>query len=259
MRVVKKGRQSRTPLDPRLVILVVFSYAIWLFLAGDLARTAGVIAGFTLLLFIFVGDFSVLMRRLLGGLPSVVLIILLIWLLVPVSGEAWFTILGRDFTSAGFLRGATLGIRFLGLFLGSLFLYAVARPQNLAYALTWFLRPLRIVGLPIRQLEYVFWIVFRTIPVLSFEAITLKYAQQSRGAAFSGGLRKRLKAAISTIIPVFAAGIRRTDQFALALQARGFNPRHTSPNDKQSALGLVDGIVFLLLLSGWAVVCVSLF
>ncbi len=259
MRNDSRSGNPRRVLDTRIAILLVFSYALWLFLSVDLRPTAGLVTGFLLFALILVRERTELLRRLILGLPSVLLMIVLIWLLVPIPGREWFQFWGREFTRESLVRGATLGIRFLGLYLGSLLLYAVSNPGSLARAITWYLSPVRLAGISLRPLEYVLWVAFRTIPVLTTEAVAIKYAQRARGATMGGGITNRMRSIVSTIIPVFAAAIRRSDQFALALRARGFDPYRMTPHRNHGVFRLPDGIVFLLVLIGWTLVFVSPF
>jgi energy-coupling factor transport system permease protein len=101
---------------------------------------------------------------------------------------------------------------FLGA--GILFL-SVTRIEEFAYALT-------RLGMPYR-VGFTMTMAFRLVPVFVDAAVTVVQAQRCRGLDFDrGGLWARTRRYVPVIVPVFMGALRRADQMAMTLDARGF-------------------------------------
>jgi energy-coupling factor transport system permease protein len=101
---------------------------------------------------------------------------------------------------------------FLGA--GILFL-SVTRIEEFAYALT-------RLGVPYK-LGFTMTMAFRLVPVFVDSAATVVQAQRCRGLDFERGSPwQRLRRYVPVMVPVFMGALRRADQMAMALEARGF-------------------------------------
>ncbi|MGH7787153.1 MAG: energy-coupling factor transporter transmembrane component T family protein [Candidatus Binatia bacterium] len=109
----------------------------------------------------------------------------------------------------------------LNLFLGAGILFlSVTRIEEFAYAL-------HRLGLPYK-VGFTMTMAFRLVPVFVDAAATVVQAQRCRGLAFErGSLWQRLRRYVPVIVPVFMGGLRRADQMAMALDARGFQSGRT--------------------------------
>jgi energy-coupling factor transport system permease protein len=66
-------------------------------------------------------------------------------------------------------------------------------------------------------------LAFRLAPLFIESAITVVDAQRLRGYDFeAGGLLQRMRKYVAVVIPVFMAALRRANNMAMALEARGF-------------------------------------
>jgi len=102
----------------------------------------------------------------------------------------------------------------LFLLAGTLFL-STTRIEDFAFALT-------RVGVPY-ALGFTMTLSFRLVPVLVDAAATVVQAQRSRGLDFQrGSLWQRVRRYVPVMVPVFMGVLRRADQMAMALDARGF-------------------------------------
>lgn len=104
----------------------------------------------------------------------------------------------------------------LELFLGAGVLFlSTTRIEDFAYALT-------RLGVPYR-VGFTMTMAFRLVPVFVDAATTVVQAQRCRGLDFErGGLWQRVRRYVPVIVPVFMGALRRADQMAMALDARGF-------------------------------------
>jgi energy-coupling factor transport system permease protein len=104
----------------------------------------------------------------------------------------------------------------LELFLGAGILFlSTTRIEDFAYALT-------RLGMPY-TVGFTMTMAFRLVPVFVDAATTVVQAQRCRGLDFErGGLWQRVRRYVPVMVPVFMGALRRADQMAMALDARGF-------------------------------------
>jgi len=122
----------------------------------------------------------------------------------------------------------------LAVFLASgIFFLSTTRVEELAYALN-------RVGIPYK-IGFTMTLAFRLVPAFLDAAFTVVQAQRCRGLDFDrGGLWQRLRRYIPVIVPVFMGGLRRADNMAMALEARGFQMRRTRTMLQTIHFGLAD-------------------
>ena len=142
---------------------------------------------------------------------------LLIWTssTVPTIGRRCSS--GARSTSASTAPWFGLGMALkLELFLGAGILFlSTTRIEEFAYALT-------RLGMPYK-VGFTMTMAFRLVPVFVDAATTVVQAQRCRGLDFErGGLWQRVRRYVPVMVPVFMGALRRADQMAMALDARGF-------------------------------------
>jgi energy-coupling factor transporter transmembrane protein EcfT len=121
----------------------------------------------------------------------------------------------------------------------------ITKASELVCGLEWLLKPLKWVGLPAHDLALMVSLALRFVPVLIEEFQCVKAAQISRGAVFNQGSPvTRTIALASLIIPVLSGTIRRADDLATAMQARGYIPGRTA-TFVELRLSLADAIALL--------------
>ena len=83
--------------------------------------------------------------------------------------------------------------------------------------------PLRLFGVPTRDVSLVMSIALQFIPVFFSDIDRIRKAQTARGADFTGGsLRDKAEAAFAIVIPAFISAFRRADELSDAIEARGY-------------------------------------
>lgn len=118
---------------------------------------------------------------------------------------------------------------------GILFL-SVTRIEELAYAL-------HRLGVPYK-LGFTMSLAFRLVPVFLDAASTVVQAQRCRGLDFDrGGPWTRLRRYIPVIVPVFMGALRRADNMAMALEARGFQSTRRRTALQRYSFGARDALV----------------
>lgn len=212
-------------LDPRTKILLVTGLMIVLFFIRSFAGF-GLFAVFLLCLFLL-GEIP-LGYALRGLRPVVFLLLLTVVLNTFFSGAGpgpELFRLGPLIATAGGLRtGLFVGLRLLLLVTATSLLTFTTSPVELTDGLERLLRPLRRVGVPAHELAMMMTISLRFIPTLLEETEKIMKAQMARGAEFSRGpVLHRARALVPVLVPLMLSAFRRSEELALAMEARCYH------------------------------------
>jgi energy-coupling factor transport system permease protein len=209
-------------LDPRSKLFGLLIFLVAAFAAGSLVQLA-ILLIFLLLLFI-VSRFSMtrVFRNMLIFAPLFIITFAIHFLGHP--GQALFEIpiLRLVATVEGLLAGVLFTLRMIGLILILGLFMALIAPQDLTDSLEKLARPLARLGLPVSQGALTISIALRFVPILAAEADRIRRAQASRGAPLEGVAIFRLHRLAPLLLPLFAGALKRADDLALALEARGY-------------------------------------
>jgi energy-coupling factor transport system permease protein len=109
------------------------------------------------------------------------------------------------------------------LYIFALLLITTTTSIALIEGLTALLAPLRWLRLPVDDFALMVLIALRFIPTLIDEVEQLIKAQMSRGADYThGSLRERVQSMIALFVPLMQGILRRAEELATALEARGY-------------------------------------
>lgn len=98
---------------------------------------------------------------------------------------------------------------------------ATTTPTEMTKGIEKLISPLRIIGVPAKDVATILGISLQFVPIFMEEADRIKKAQMARGASFDGGsLLERAKAVLPLVVPVFVAAFRRADELSTAMEAR---------------------------------------
>jgi energy-coupling factor transporter transmembrane protein EcfT len=92
------------------------------------------------------------------------------------------------------------------------------------------LRPFKYIGIPTQDIAVMVSMALRFVPTLLEEFDRIRLAQTARGADVKTGTpAQRVKAAASMTLPLMMSAMRRADELADAMEARGYHsgPRTT--------------------------------
>lgn len=96
------------------------------------------------------------------------------------------------------------------------------------------------LGLPF-PVGFAFSTALRLVPTFVGAGVTIIEAQKSRGLDVeSGSLLTRMRKHLPLMVPVFAAALRSTNQFAMALESKGFGARPRRSDYLQLRFALRD-------------------
>ncbi len=210
-------------LDPRVRVLT----SIWLMILCFSITTPWQVAlSFIMLVLAFSTNGFTLKStgRILLPFSIFLLILTLVNMLFYKQGTIVFELGPIAITDKGIELSLLYSYRLGIMFMLGAFLIKTTTQTEISDSFESLLSPLKVIGVPVREIALVFSLSLRFIPTLTDEAKQLKEAQLSRGASLnSGNIFTRLSALIANIVPIFAGAIRHADALSLALEARGWN------------------------------------
>ena len=134
---------------------------------------------------------------------------------------------------SGLVAGGMLLLRFFALILALSLASFCTSSSELIQGVSSLLSPLNKLKIRTMDLVMVMQITLRFVPILAQTAERIAKAQASRGAEWGGktkGLFNRVKQIVPLLVPLFVISLRRSENLALAMDARayGFLEHRTS-------------------------------
>ncbi len=137
-------------------------------------------------------------------------------------GQTLVTWGGISVTVEGLALGATQVYRICLLVIVASLLTYTTSPTQLAHGLEAVFGPLERLHFPVREIALVLTIALRFVPTFFAEIEIISKAQQARGADLTGGPLRRLRRLVPIFVPIFVSALRRAEDLATAMDARGF-------------------------------------
>ncbi len=126
-------------------------------------------------------------------------------------------------TWTGASKGTLVASQLFLTILFSSLMTLTTSPLQMVHGLEKIIAPLKKFRVPVEDLSMMMMLAIKFIPILQQEADRIIKAQSARGVDFtSGGLKERAKNMLPILTPLFNAVLRRADDLALALMARGY-------------------------------------
>ena len=132
-----------------------------------------------------------------------------------------FEVFGFAVTEGALWMAAFYSLRFILLIAVLSLVTLTSSPSDIAEAVTSPLRIFETIRMPVYDATLVLFMALRFVPILYDEITAIRYAQIVRGMSFAGSFVHRIRASTALVLPVFLATIRRADDLALAIEARG--------------------------------------
>lgn len=209
-------------LDPRTKIIGTMVFIISLFLSRSVIAY-GII---TICLIAIIALSKVPFSFIIKGLkPVLFLLIFSVGLNIfftpgdPLIKWGFFTI-----TKEGVIFAAFIAVRLIYLIIGSSLLSLMTLPMDFTDGLERLFSPLKILRVPVHEIAMMMSIALRFIPILTEELEKIMKAQAARGADFNRGtLKEKMKSLVPIIVPLFVSAIRRSNDLAMAMEARCYH------------------------------------
>jgi len=130
----------------------------------------------------------------------------------------WMIISSASLESMG-----TIAIRMIAIVLLLILYTSLSDVSDLTHGVDGLLRPFQRLGFPAHEVALIFVVAFRFVPLLGQEMERLLKAQAARGGEFSRGWGiRRIRQTIPLFVPLFVAALRRSEELAVAMEARGY-------------------------------------
>ena len=130
---------------------------------------------------------------------------------------------------------------------GTSLLTLTTPPIALTDGMARLMRPLKYIRIPADDIAMMISITLRFIPSFADEAEKIMKAQRARGATFGGkGISGKARAMIPITVPLFAGALRRSEELALAMDARCYGKGARRPRNK-TCFGKVDAVIFAVM------------
>lgn len=233
-------------LDPRVKLILVFSYILAVFLPDNWLGLALAVV----LLIAVVGLSKIPTKVLLKGLKPVIPLLLFTSLIniFYVQGNILFEFWIFKITAEGIYTAIFIAVRILCLIAaGSLLTYTTS-PTSLTDGLERVMSPLKILRVPVHEIAMMMTIALRFIPTLIEETDKIMAAQKARGADMeSGNLLQRVKALIPILVPLFVSSFRRAYDLATAMECRCYHGGEGRTRLKQFRMKIADYIAVVIL------------
>lgn len=125
----------------------------------------------------------------------------------------------------GLLQVGHVLLRLVLMIALTIVLTSTTTPMDLTYAIEWFLAPLKLFKFPTQIVSLTISLALRFIPTLLNESFRIMNAQKSRGVDYNKGfLSAKIKSLTTLIIPLLISCFSRSDELAIAMDARGYDP-----------------------------------
>ena len=227
-------------LDPRVKIILTFSYIILLFAAKG-------IVGYTIMLAVLctvVGISGIKVRVVLRSMKPLLFIIAFTAILnmFYTPGEELWRFWIFRITREGIETAVFMALRIAMLIAGTFVLLTyTTSPIMLTDGIESLLRPLQKLHLPVHELAMMMTIALRFIPTLIEETDKIISAQKARGADFeTGNLLQRAKALVPILVPLFVSAFRRADELAIAMECRCYRGGESRTRLKELRMTRLD-------------------
>ncbi len=172
--------------------------------------------------------------------------LMFVFYLFMTPGQPLVSAWGLTVTVEGLQVGAVQVYRICIVVALSALLTYTTSPSQIAQGTEAMLGPLARLGLAVRDISLVLTIALRFVPTFVDEIETIRRAQRARGADPSvGGPLRRLRSLVPVFVPVFVTAVRRAEELATAMDARGFRSSPHPTHMTQLRLGRAELVAAL--------------
>lgn len=249
-------------IDSRIKLIALVVLLVSVFLSyGSAYMNLVVYGGIFVLLFLLTlfGKTSfLLLFRSLKGLWVMILFLLILNIFLPSASASesmvLFTLFGVEVHLSTILNVSYILLRLILVLMMTNIFTSTTKPMEMTYALEWLFYPLSLVRFPVHKLAMTISLALRFIPYLFDKTNQIMKAQASRGVDYrQGKFKDKIRAIVSTIIPLFLSSFQVSGELADAMEARGYDPDAKRTRYRAYRWSLKDtlsALVVLLFLGG---------
>ncbi len=212
------NNSSLTKIDSKIKLMMAFIMIILSFINFNVWVYAGYFA--FILIITLIGKLSLKpLASFFKSMWLVICFVLLINIAINVSSGSEFL----PGVAGGTIDTVYIILRLLNILLISNLLTSTTKPNELTYAIEFYISPLKVFKIDVHEVALMMSIAIRFIPTLMEETDKIKKAQTSRGAVFERGkYSDRIKSTISLIVPLFTSCFEKSEDLAEAMLIKGY-------------------------------------
>lgn len=241
-------------IDARIKLFILIILMVVIFLNYGTFISTFIIDGIILLMLFIICILSkIKISEIFSSLKFVwftLLIVLLINILVPHNNYSYVLLENGDFKIylESIFQSIRIFLRIFMLLITTLILTSTTKSMDIAFAISWYLTPLKLIKFPVDDISMVMSLTLRFIPLILEETQKIKKAQESRGVFFDrGNIFKRIKNYVSLIIPLLISSFSRSTEMADAMEIRGYVPNQKRTRYEVHKFGVNDIISILVM------------
>lgn len=209
-------------MDPRSKLLVTILFILAIFLANN-SITYAIVTIFCFLAVVATGLNAKVFWDGVKPLIGLIFFTSLLQLFFMTGGHIYWNWWIFSLSSYGLINAIYIFIRFTLIILISTVMTVTTMPLEIADAMEWLLKPLKLFKVPVDKIALVISIALRFVPTLFDETFKIMNAQRSRGADFNdGGLIQRAKAITPILVPLFIQSLETAIDLSTAMESRGY-------------------------------------
>lgn len=149
----------------------------------------------------------------------------------------------------GLLNTLMVLLRLIMMIALTLILTSTTKPLEITFSFEFFMYPLKFINFPVSAIAMTMSLALRFIPTLLEEANKIMKAQKSRGVEYNRGfITTKVKSIISLIVPLLVSCFSISNDLALAMDARGYDPYAKRSRYHIYKFGLRDLIAIIVIL-----------
>ena len=157
-----------------------------------------------------------------------------------LSGDTLFEVAGLFATRGGLVTGLVLSAKIVLMLWTSVIFVSTTSIAGVMDAIETIGRPIRRRFGPVIM---VMNLTLNFVPTLVHTAQRIKIAQIARGADVDSGFPRQLHFAFSAALPLFASAFRSSEQLALAMESRCYDPSMERTHFSTVRMTAVDWLV----------------
>ena len=198
-------------LDPRVKIVLIFAFIVFLFVAQNFPALLLLVAAVLAVMMLS----GVPLRQYFKSIKAILFIVLFtsVLNLFYGGGETLLKIGFMEIKSGGVSNAVFIAVRIVSLILLSAVLTFTTSPTALTDAIERLMKPLKVFHVKVHEIAMIMTIALRFVPTLLEETDKI----------MSGGLMQRVKALLPILIPLFVSSFRRAYDLAMAMECRCYH------------------------------------
>lgn len=238
-------------LDPRMKLLMCIGYVVLVFFVNNLITGAWLAVALLLAIKLSKVSFKLYWQG-LKPLFWIILITVIFQIFFSSGGTVYWRWGIMSVTHDGLINSLIILYRFVMIIVASTVLTVTTQTIQIADGLSWMMKPLALIKVPVNQITLMLSIALRFVPTIMDETGKIMKAQRARGMNFNqGNIITRVHHLVPILIPLFVNSFKRAEELATAMEARGYDPNAPRTHYRQLSWHKIDNWA-----AGWSIMVI---